>query len=301
LIRSVTNMLAAAGSVAVLAGGMALTGGAASAATLPSCLGTGYHCTNSVAAPGSIFENGGTGGYYGADDNHTHYRFVQTVVTASPQLVDVNGPVSSLAYPATVGVELCDPNSGITAQISLFYYHGSYDVAYVVGKGHRAADRCIQDNFINGTGTIFKAGTPLGLNGISTGDKIYLAIYYTPGGRHQHQLSFGVCDETTGVCRQAYTSSRFQLEFWEFGIGTFVPLSVLTGGAVNEFETFSSDIVTCYSCTTQVPISSVSAVGGLGGGLYEAEFSNSSSQLVMSPNDTLSGSTFNMYNGSTSI
>lgn len=300
MIRKASTMLAAAGSVAFLVGSMGLTG-SASAATLPSCA-TGYHCTNpNPTAPGQIYENGGTAGYYGADDNHTHYRFVQTTVTATPQLVDVNGPGSSLAYPATVGVELCDPNSGITAQISLFNVGGVYKVAYIVGKGHRAADRCVQDNFLNGTGTIFKAGTPLGLNGISAGDKIYLAIYYTPGGRHQHQLSFGVCDETTGVCRQAYTTSRYQLEFWEFGIGTFAPLSVLTGGAVNEFETFSTDIVTCYSCTTQVPISSVSPVGNLGGGLYEAEFSNSSSQVVMSPNDTLSGASFNMYNGSTSI
>ena len=78
-----------------------------------------------------------------------------------------------------------------------------------VGKGHSAADPCIQDNFqSHGTSNVFRVGTLLGLNGISAGDKVYLGIYYTPGGNHRHQLSFGACDITTGVCRQAYTSQR---------------------------------------------------------------------------------------------
>jgi hypothetical protein len=294
-------MLAAAGSVAILAGGMALAG-SASAASLPNCLTTGGRCTNNIASPGSIFENGGTAGYYGADDNHTHYRFVQTTVTASPQLIDVNGPLSSEAYPATVGAELCDPNDGITAQISLGYYEGAFQVAWIVGKGAAADDPCIQDNFLNGTATIFRAGNLLSLPGVAEGDQVYLGIYYTPGGHHEHQLSFGACDITSGQCRQAYTSSRYSLNFWEFGIGTFAPLSVLTGGAVNKFETFGYDQVTCYSCAHAVNISTVQPVNPFGvGGLYEAEFSNSSDQVVMSPNDTLSGATFNMYNGSTSI
>jgi len=293
-------MLAAAGSVAFLVGGMALTG-SASAQTLPSCA-TGVRCTTDVAAPGSIFEDGGVAGYYGADDNHTHYRFVQTTVTATPQLVDLNGPGGSEVAPATVGDELCDPNDGITAQISLGYWDGSYQIGYYVGKGADAKDPCIQDNLINGSINVFRIGTLLGLNGINPGDKVYLGIYYTPSGRHQHQLSFGACDETTGICRQAYTSSRFQLEFWETGVGAFVPGSLLTGGAVNEFETFSSTDVTCYSCAHSVPISSIAPVNSFGaGGLYEARFANSSDQVVMSPNDTLSGDTFDIFNGSTSI
>jgi len=292
-------MLAAAGSVAFLVGGMALTG-SASAASLPSCA-TGSHCTTDVAAPGSLGEDGGVAGYYGADDNHTHYRFVETTVGASPQLVDLNGPLSSEIYPASVGDELCDPNDGVTAQISLGFVGGKYQVAFTVGKFPKAADPCIQNNFQT-SGSIFKDGTLLGLNGISAGDQVYLAIYYTPSGNHVHQLSFGACDITTGICRQAYTHSRFQLEFWEFGIGAFTPANVLTGGAVNKFETFSSDNVTCYSCAHWVPISSVSPVNPFGaGGLYEAQFANSSSQVVLSPNDTLSGASFSMFNGSTSI
>jgi len=300
LIRKASTILAAAGSVAILAGGMALAG-PAGAAQLPSCA-TGYHCTTDVASPGSIFEDGGVAGYYGADDNHTHYRFVQTTVTATPQLVDLNGPAGSEVAPATVGDELCDPNDGITAQISLGFWDGKYQVGYYVGKGAKAADPCIQDNLINGSINVFRIGTLLGLNGINPGDKVYLGIYYTPSGRHQHQLSFGACDETTGVCRQAYTSSRFQLEFWEVGTGAFTPGELLTGGAVNEFETFSSTDVTCYSCPHMVPISSISPVNSFGaGGLYEARFANSSSQVVMSPNDSLAGDTYDIFNGSTSI
>jgi hypothetical protein len=123
-------MLAAAGSVAFLVGGMAMAG-SASAQTLPSCA-TGVRCTTDVAAPGSLGEDGGVAGYYGADDNHTHYRYVQTTVTATPQLIDLNGPLSSEIYPASVGDELCDPNTGQIAQISLGNINGVYEVAWDV-------------------------------------------------------------------------------------------------------------------------------------------------------------------------
>jgi hypothetical protein len=304
----------AAFAVPVLAG-FTLAAVPAGAQSLPDCAAgasAADHCTTNVAgALGGILQNGGTAGYYGADDNHTHYRFVQTTVTATPELVDLNGPLSSDLYPATVGDELCDPNDGVIAQISLGYVDGTggnpgtYEVAYTVGKYPASADPCIQNNFQNYTTlseNIFKSGSLLFLNGISPNDKVYLGIYYTPSGNHVHQLSFGACDETTGVCRQAYTQSRFQLEFWEFGIGTFVPESVLTGGADNQFETFSSDDVTCYACSAAVPVSSVSPVNSFGaGGLYENQFANSSSQLVLTPKDTLSGDTFSEFNGSASI
>ena len=305
MIRKASTMLAAAGSVAFLVGSMGLTG-AASAATLPSCA-TGSHCTTDTATPGSITEPGGVAGDYGADDNHTHYRFVQTTVTATPQLIDLNGPLSSELYPASVGDELCDPNSGEIAQISLGFVPGTgagtgYQVAWEVHHYNPAvSDPCTQTAF-QFDKTIFKSGNLLQNVGISANDKVYLGIYYSPAGTHKHQLSFGACDETTGVCRQAYTVSKYQLEFWEFGVGAFVPINVLTGGAVNQFETFSSTDVTCYSCGGPVPISSVSPVNSFGaGGLWEAQFANSSSQVVLSPKDTLSGDTFDIFNGSTSI
>lgn len=285
-------MLAAAGSVAILAGGMALAGaGAASAASLPSCT-SGVNCTNNSY---------GTAGYYGADDNHTHYRFVQTVTVATPQLVNLNG-TNSADDQGAVGVELCDPNIGYAAQISLGHTAAGYEVAYTVGKYFtNTADPCSQNvfEFVNP----FKSGTLLDIPGVSSGDKIYLAIYYTPGGSHFHQLSFGACDITSGVCRQAYSNSRFSLNFWEFGIGAFSDNQQLTAPALNTLDTFSSNQVTCYSCSHSVNITTVSPVNAFNiGGLYEAQFVNSSTQVTLSPNDSLSAATddFTLYNGSTS-
>jgi hypothetical protein len=288
LIRRARYILAAAGSAAILAGGMALAGaGAASAQALPTCPGT--HCsTNPV----------GVAGYYGADDNHTHYRYVQTVTTAAPTLNNLNG--QGAETPGAVGVELCDPNTGVAAQLGLLDVDGTFEAFYLVGSFLDAPDPCIQNGIINNR--LFRAGTPLGLNGISPGDQIYLGIFYTPSGRHLHQLSFGVCDITANVCRQAYTSSRYSLQFWEFGIGAAANTVSLTAPAVLPLDTFTSNEVTCYSCSHMVPITSVSPVNPFGvGGLTQAQFANSSTQVIMSPNNSLSAAnSFTLYNGSTS-
>jgi len=288
LIRTARNILAAAGSAAILAGGMALAGaGAASAATLPTCPGS--HCTNNSQ---------GLAGYYGADDNHTHYRYVQTVTTASPTLIKLNGQNANTL--GGVGVELCDPNLGIAAQLGVAFYGGSFHVNYLVGKFAAAPDPCANNGIINGY--LFRFGNPLGMNNVSPGDQLQLAIWYAPWGHHFHQLSFGVCDITAGVCRQAYSGSHFNLNFWEFGIGAAANSQALTAPADNALDTFSSNMVTCYTCSHQVPITSVSPVNPYGiGGLTEAQFVNGSSQVTMSPNNSLSsGNSFTVYNGSTS-
>ena len=191
MIRRARYILAAAGSAAILAGGMALAGaGAASANTVPNCLSTGANCTSGPF---------GVAGYYGADDNHTHYRFVQTVTVATPQLVNLNGTGDNMG---AVGVSLCDPNSGRAAQISLGFNGVNYEVAFTVGRYFTdAAEPCVQAAFAHINP--FKSGTLLNFPGVGAGDKIYLAIYYTPGGTHFHQISFGACDITQGVCRQA--------------------------------------------------------------------------------------------------
>jgi hypothetical protein len=290
LIRSVTNILAAAGSVALLAGGMALAGaGSASAATLPSCA-AGFHCQDNSA---------GLAGYYGADDNHTHYRYVQTEVTATPQLVHLNG--DTLARTGQVGVELCDPNSGFAAQLSLGDVGGSLQARYRVGFFlQNAPDQCVQNGFTNFN---FQSGTPLGLNSISFGDQLTLAIWYDPNrtDRHFHQISIGVCDVTSDVCRQAFNESPVAVNFFEFGIGALANNQRLTAPANNPLDTFGSDEVTCYSCAHMVPISTVAPVNATNtGGLFETQFVNSSTQVTMSPNDSLSGTSFEIWNGSTS-
>jgi hypothetical protein len=290
-------MLAAAGSVAILAGGMALAG-SASAASLPSCA-TGVNCVDNSA---------GLAGYYGADDNHTHYRYVQTVVSATPQLVNLNGNDSN-NFQGGVGVELCDPNdfgyqtgdlSGdFAAQIALSYTSSGYEVRYNVGFFAPAADPCVSNGF---TQLQFQHGQPLIESGINPGDTLSLAIYYTPGGRHFHQISFGVCDENTGICRQAYNNSPVAVNFWEFGIGGFANSVTVTGGAINPSESFADNDVTCYSCTHSVPINDVQPVNTLGvGGLTEAQWVNLTSQPQLTPKDSLeANSSFTLYEGSTS-
>jgi hypothetical protein len=290
LIRRATTILAAAGSAAILAGGLSLAGAsAASAAAPPQCPGT--HCsTNSE----------GLAGYYGADDNHTHYRYVQTETTASGTLIDLNGELAGTT--GGVGVELCDPNLGIAAQLGVAYYAGAFHAAYLVGAFAAADDPCVQNGLINGY--VFKYGQPLGLNPVTEGDQLALAIWYDPntGGSHFHQLSFSVCDITAGVCRQAYSGSRFNLNFWEFGIGAAANSQVLTAPADNLLDTFSDNDVTCYTCSRTVPITDVTPVNSFDvGGLTQAQFANISSQITMSPNNSLvSNDTFSVYNGSTS-
>ena len=287
MIRRARYILAAAGTAAVLAGGMSLAGaGAASALAPPLCPGT--HCaTNAV----------GLGGYYGADDNHTHYRYVQTVTTAAPQLIALNGVGAGSV--AGVGVELCDPNIGFAAQLGVANIAGTWEVAYLAGFFKAAADPCVQNGLINGI--VFSAGTPLGLNTVSTGDQLALAIWYAPAGPFFHHLSFSVCDITAGVCRQAYTTGPFNLNFWEFGIGAAANTVALTAPANNLLDSFSSNEVTCYSCSGPVPITAVTPVNPFGiGGLTQAQFANVSSQIILSPNNSLTaGNQFSLWNGST--
>jgi len=289
LIRRARYILAAAGTAAVLAGGMALAGApAASALSLPLCPGT--HCsTNAV----------GLAGYYGADDNHTHYRYVQTVTTAAPTLIALQGVHAAKTSIAGVGVELCDPNIGFAAQLGVANIGGTWVVAYLAGFYKAAADPCVQNGLINGV--VFQAGTPLGLNTISTNDQLALAIWYAPAGPFFHHLSFSVCDITAGVCRQAYTTGPFNLNFWEFGIGAAANKVSLTAPANNLLDSFSSNEVTCYSCSGAVPITAVTPVNPFGiGGLTQAQFANVSSQIVMSPNNSLTaGNVFSVSNGST--
>ncbi len=293
MIRRARYILAVAGSAAILAGGMALAGaGAAYANTVPSCA-TGVNCTNTTSTPAGP---GGLAGYYGADDNHTHYRFVQTVTVAAPQLVNLNGNGDNTG---AAGVSLCDPNSGNAADIAVGFNGKRFLVSWIVGKYFtNTAEPCVQA----AAKFVFKHGHVLSFPGVNAGDKLFLAIYYTPSGPNRHRISFGACDITQGVCRQAY-SNALTLSFFEFGIGTASQSTNLTAPANNPLTSFASNEVTCYSCAGAVPITAVGPVNPFNiGGLYEAQFLNPSSQVTMSPNDSLNYATdtFGVWNGSTS-
>jgi hypothetical protein len=284
LIRRARYILAAAGTTAILAGGMTLAGaGAASAATLPSCA-SGVNCNSNFA---------GAAGYNGADDNHTHFRYVQTETTAAPQLVNLNGVGGG-----STGVSLCDENSGSVAQLSLgAVAPGDYELAYTVGHYPLgAADPCIQNagGYIN----IFKEGSLLQFTGIGTGDPIFLSIAYNQG-RHP-SIKFSACDIKESVCRSAtrHVSSK---SFTEFGIGAFTDEHGLTSPPNNPLAAFTLNQVACYSCSATVPITSVAPVNPFNiGGLYESQLVNISGNAVMSPLDSLAVSTdaFGVQNGS---
>ncbi|HYB14277.1 MAG TPA: hypothetical protein VEF71_02230 [Streptosporangiaceae bacterium] len=297
MIRRARNIVAVAGTAAVLTVAWA---GAAAAASIPL-----------------VSNSNGTAGYYGADDNHTHYRFVQTVVTATPQLVSLNGE-GTTGRPGAVGAELCDPNIGDVAQISLAWNPkignlspkppyapiGGYQVKYAFGNfgNFSAPDPCIQTGFVK-YAAFWNKGTVLSNFTINQNDRIYLGIYYNPNQANSHfqQISYGVCDITQGVCRQAWSASRYSLNFWEFGIGAFANNVALTAPAFSAVTPFTNNEVTCYSCSGAIPISKVTPVNSFGiGGLTEAQFVNGSSQVIMSPNNSLNAAgDFTVYNGST--
>lgn len=269
----------------------------------------------SQASIGVTTNTAGASGYYGADDGHTHYRFVQTHVQAEPTLNNLNGSNSS-TNPGAVGVELCDPNSGFAAQTGLIDNNGTYEVLWAYGNLHTNLDPCVQSGLVQPTVSL--ANCPLGssntiggvtcgafnLGTIASGDHVYLGVYYSPGGKFFHRLSFGDCVQETGICRQSWSNLTTAQYFWEFGIGALTQSTTLTAPALNQLETFSSNDVTCYSCKSQVPIGEVQTVSGIGG-LTEANFINSSSQVVMSPNGSLApypskADTFTLSEGSTS-
>jgi hypothetical protein len=285
----------------------------ASAASLPTCAVTNTHC---VSLP-TTTSGAGLAGYYGAEDSQTRYRYVQTVTTASAHLADLNGQDSG-----GVGTELCDPNNGWGAQLGLVYYQGAYYVVYAytgdnIGTGTftttAKADPCIQNGLINTD--IAQAvsqqsilGSSNGGNVINQGDTILLQEFYNPwtASTHYHEVAFDACDLTTGVCRQGggfYTHEPAPdgTEMREFGIGAVADGVTVTAPADLPADTFTSNEVTCYSCAHPVPVSSVYGIPDGTGGLTEAQWVNSNSQAVMSPNsDMTAAGDFTIYEGSTS-
>jgi hypothetical protein len=304
LIRRARYLVAAAGSAAILAGAMTLAGATAASALAPapSCA-TGVRCTNNsgnVLTTPKTFSHG-IAGYYGADDLHTHYRFVSTVVTATPGLINLNGFAGKTpVHEGGVGVSLCDPTSGQAAQVSLGYDGTQYLLRWAVGtfgpSGSFTSDPCIQVGFLHpqffhGFGTI---------KGVNPGDQVYLAIYYSTNGPFFHQFSFGAIDITQGIVRQAWSGGKFNLSLTEFGIGAFSGHNFIQGGAINPLDTFTNNYVTCYSCPGAVPITSVQPVNPFNaGGLYEAQFTNTSGQVQISPLDSLTPTLFKEWSGST--
>jgi hypothetical protein len=345
--KRVTWALAACTAL-VLAGSLALAG-SASAITIPSppiCSSTDPGVAPNLAAatnqPGlpphcwylpQAGEGGGAAaGYLGADDNHTHYRFVQTTFPVTPQMINLNGP----GLNGAVGVEECDPNIAYAAQFGIVWdtADGPAHWAAFYAQGHwntLTGDPCINHTLLvpnpnTGLCPVNGAGNVLGYSPavfcgsfantvINTNDLLAnVAIYYTPG-RHIHSgescafsvsvpgcVSFGFNDVTQGYARQAYGSRAVDLNFWEFGVGVFSGNQLLTAPAGITLVPFSDTGMNCYSCAAGPrPISVIQPVNGFGvGGLEQVSDVNTSGQVVLSPNNSLAGGNFTMFNGSTS-
>ena len=258
-------------AVGLVAGGTgAAFAPAASAISLPSCStvdpGTAPNFVNSQHCWYNLTT--GNAGYLGADDNHTHYRYVTTDLFNTPQLVDLNGTSKQ----GVVGDELCDPNNhaygagGWAAEIGLFGNggtagHSKNTVFYAAGFwASGAPDPCVNNAPLvpvpdattncppGGHGSVigFSGSTshpvfcgsfsdetadPDGLIGV--GDHLQnLAVYYdwNTHDSNYHRVSFGYCDTTTGICGQAYSpkATPVTVHLWEFGVGAFSAAQQLT-------------------------------------------------------------------------
>lgn len=261
---------------------------------------------------------GEAAGYLAANDGHTRYRFIQTNFKVSPQLINLNGT----GLNGAAGIEECDPNISYAAQFGVVKDQATGLETPFYAQGHwlpGSGDPCINnkplvpnpDSTTNcplgGTGSV--TGTspavfcgsfaPVGVN-----DQLSdFAIYYTPGGAHFHHVSFGFCDVTQGVCRQAYAPHSVSLNFWEVGAGIFSGQQFISAPPSLPVVSFTATSMNCYSCKAAFrPISVIQPVNASGvGGIENVQDVNSSGQAVLSPNNSLdAGGNFTMSNGSTS-
>jgi hypothetical protein len=248
--------------------------------------------------------NGGVAGYYWGDDQHTNWRYTQTTVIASPTLNDLNGTTSSTL--GAVGTELCNENgghgNGVAAQIGLYYTGSAYGVAYDFGDfaSNSFDDPCIQAGFINPD--IESAPQLLSHTVIHTGDRIELAIFYSPaaGAHGRHTLAFGVTDLSQLNEARSHDESVTAQSFTEFGTGVVSDAANVTAALDNNLETYTNSTVNFYSAHTAAkPVGDEGTGFGGIGGLTMAQYVNVSDQPEISPNGSLNGPNFTVYEGST--
>ena len=291
---------------ALLLGGGALGGVMASDASAAT-----------AAVPVVNVQTSGEGGYMGADDGHTHYRYTQGQFVAEQSLVNLNGQGADGL--AAAGTELCNENTNDAAQIGLLWNpaantgQGGYEVRFDWGTlAGGNDDNCIQSGFINPN--VGDAPQLLAHMTIHTGDQILLGVYYNPTagscapgirdartfGSHGHDLSFQATDLSQVNEHRQFDECVPATSFTEFGTGAVTNDTALTAPALNLLNPVTNAKVNFYSATHPAyPISQQHAFYGYGG-LTEVNFVNTSDQTLLSPNSSLSGSSFSLFEGSTS-
>jgi uncharacterized membrane protein len=234
----------------------------------------------------------GVAGYFANDNGMTRFRDVQADTTVTNQVKNLDG-TNNTTNPGGVGVELCDPNSGIAAQLGLEWDGTNFVVKY--GEGNlgntTTSDPCVMTGLITNP-------TPQQLLTnfhISAGDHLHFEIFWQPHGFHF--FKFNVCDTTLDVCRQAIVHTGF-LNLYEAGIGAVTNSVTLTAPPANPLVTFTGTKFNYYSSTTAWNSIFVPAHWKLD----RADFVNNSDQPVMSSNGGLNtaGTTFPLLEGSTS-
>jgi hypothetical protein len=223
---------------------------------------------------------------------------VQAQVTVTNAIKNLNGSGCtsvSCTNPGAVGVELCDPNTDYSVQLGVLWDGNSFDVQYghgLLGAPIGGNDPCIQSGLVDG----LHGGHLHFMNSFApaAGDQLKFEIYYDP---HSHWINATACDLTQDVCRNAHFNDGYK-NLYEFGIGAVSNANVLTAPANNPLVSFSHTAANYYSSTKFWGSIFVSGHWNL----KQADFVNSSDQVVLSSNGSLnnSGTAFNLLNGSTS-
>lgn len=265
---------------------------AATAAILGTGLALGASLTAHAdpAGVGVSQNSAGEAGYYANDNGQTRFRDVRAQLNVTNQIKNLNGSVNNLGG---VGVELCDPNNGNSAQLGVQWNGTAFVVQWGWGALGNMSDPCIQSGLVSNPTPL----SPLAIHPV-TGDHLQFEIFYQPVGHH-HFIIFNVCDTTQDVCRQAQIHVQAQ-NFYEAGVGVVSNNAVqLTAPALNQLVSFTNCAFNYYSSRTNFSSIFVPAHWEL----KRADWVNSSDQVIMSSNGSLDGGghSFTMFNGSTSV
>lgn len=299
---------------------------AAAAVTVIAVSWTGLAAGSASASAPAIAKvsNGpagpGEAGYYVNDNGQTRIRDVQATTVVTGTMENLNGLSDA---PGGLGVELCNDNTGVAAQLGIEWTGAKFVVEYNYtgnpgfgGAGDVLAaspaqpdlDPCVEGGLLNGgTGQHFgNEITP------KTGDTVHFEIYYDPHGHWAqssaepftwtwvHQVKFLVSDPTQGLTR-VQTVEIPSVNFYEAGIGVISQQTGLAGGAINLIGTFTGAYFNWYGNCYGAACAPHGIVQPSHWDLELADFINGSNQVTLTPSQLSAGNTtFSELEGSTS-
>lgn len=273
--------LAAAGAV----GAALLAGGTVAAAPAVMAAPTVVQINNTTV---------GEAGYYANDNTMTRFRDVQATTVVKNTFKQLNG--ASATAPGGIGDELCNDNTNFAAQLGIEWNGTQFLIEWNDGTltdpaAETITDPCAQDGLLNnGSGITF----PHPIIPV-VGDTLKFEIFYQPTGHHYFQFKVTDVTQNRSEVKQVFTGPH---NLYEFGIGVLTNDATLTGGAVNLLNTFTATSANYYSATKAQNSIDVPAHWDL----EEAQLENGSSQVTLSPDNSLNaaGTSFSLFEGSTS-